>query len=164
MIHLIFIALYFQLLYLIHQMQKQDSGPHNSIFKMKIRSLNFESYYLIVATSLENMLWFPKIVCCLLSSFFSYVSLFCPISWGCYFLYYQLLDQSYECMMSACINSWLLQHVLCNRKNCILSLPHREALRSGGVSYIGVDVILFIALFQVCEAISTRQTATDHLE
>ena len=67
-------------------------------------------------------------------------------------------------MMSACINSWLLQHVLCNRKNCILSLPLREALRSGGVRYIGVDVILFIALFQVCEAISTRQTATDHLE
>ena len=51
-------------------------------------------------------------------------------------------------MMSACINSWLLLHVLCNRKNCILSLALIEALRSGGVSYIGVDVILLLHYFK----------------
>ena len=60
-------------------------------------------------------------------------------------------------MMSACINSSMLWNVLCNRRNCILSLALIAALRSGGVSYIGVDVIPFIALFQVCGAISTGQ-------
>ena len=67
-----------------------------------------------VATSSDNMHWFPKlfVVYCLL---FSYVSVFVQ-SQGLLFFIYQLYLRYKR--MCACINTL---HVLCNIRNCIFS-------------------------------------------